>query len=104
MGTKHLLNLVGDHVRTLPILILYLTDGCNSRCVTCDIWRSPRVNMRRELVETLVSEIRPLGVKWVALSGGEAMQHPHWHDIARRLREQGAKVLLLTNGLLLRKR
>ncbi|HLU08336.1 MAG TPA: radical SAM protein [Oceanobacillus sp.] len=103
MGAKHLLNLFGDHIRTLPILVLYLTDGCNSRCVTCDIWRSPRVNMRRELIETLIAEIRPLGVKWVALSGGEAMQHPHWHEIARRLREQGAKVLLLTNGLLLRK-
>jgi MoaA/NifB/PqqE/SkfB family radical SAM enzyme len=103
MGTKHLRNLLGDHVRTLPILILYLTDGCNSRCVTCDIWRNPRLNMRRELVESLVSEVRPLGVRQVVLSGGEAMQHPQWHDIAHRFREQGARVLLLTNGLLLRK-
>jgi MoaA/NifB/PqqE/SkfB family radical SAM enzyme len=103
MGAKHLLNLLGDHLRTLPILILYLTDGCNSRCVTCDIWRNPRLNMPRELVETIASEVRPLGVRWVVLSGGEAMQHPHWHDIAHRLRGEGARVLLLTNGLLLRK-
>ena len=103
MTAKHLLNLVGDHLRTLPIVVLYLTDGCNSRCVTCDIWRNPRRNMKMELVEALAADFRPLGVRWVVLSGGEAMQHPHWPEIARRLRDEGARVMLLTNGLLLRK-
>jgi MoaA/NifB/PqqE/SkfB family radical SAM enzyme len=59
--------------------------------------------MKAELIEQIESEIKPLGVRWVVLSGGEAMQHPHWAKIARRFREQGARVLLLTNGLLLRK-
>jgi MoaA/NifB/PqqE/SkfB family radical SAM enzyme len=103
MGVKHLLNLTGDQLRTLPILVLYLTDGCNSRCVTCDIWRSPRRNMRPELIDALVAQVRPLGIRWVVLSGGEAMQHPQWHTIAQRFREEGARVLLLTNGLLVRK-
>jgi Fe-coproporphyrin III synthase len=103
MTAHHLLNLVGDRLRTLPIVILYLTDGCNSRCVTCDIWRNPRLNMRRELVEAIAGDFRALGVRWAVLSGGEAMQHPHWPEIARRLRAEGARVLLLTNGLLLRK-
>lgn len=103
MAAKHLLNLLGDHLRTLPILVLYLTDGCNSRCVTCDIWRNPRRNMSMELVEALASEVQTLAVRWVVLSGGEAMQHPQWANIARRLRAEGARVSLLTNGLLLRK-
>ncbi|MDX2137919.1 MAG: radical SAM/SPASM domain-containing protein [Chloroflexota bacterium] len=103
MAFRHLLNLASDHLTSLPILILYLTDGCNSRCVTCDIWRNPRLNMRRELVEQLVSEVKPLGIRWVVLSGGEAMQHPHWAQIARRFREAGARLILLTNGLFLRK-
>jgi MoaA/NifB/PqqE/SkfB family radical SAM enzyme len=103
MVAHHLLNLVGDRLRTLPIVILYLTDGCNSRCVTCDIWRNPRLNMRRELVDAIAGDFRALGVRWAVLSGGEAMQHPHWPEIARRLRAEGARVLLLTNGLLLRK-
>ena len=103
MGTRHLLNLLGDRLRTLPILVLYLTDGCNSRCVTCDIWRSPRRNMRPALIDALVSEVRALGIRWVVLSGGEAMQHPEWHTIARRFRQEGARVLLLTNGLLVKK-
>ena len=103
MSARHLLNLASDHLRSLPILILYLTDGCNSRCITCDIWRAPRLNMRRPLVDSLVASVKPLGVRWVVLSGGEAMQHPHWAQIAARFREEGARVILLTNGLFLRK-
>jgi MoaA/NifB/PqqE/SkfB family radical SAM enzyme len=103
MSARHLTNLLGDRLRTLPILIVYLTDGCNSRCVTCDIWRSPRVNMRRDIVDQLASALKPLAVRWVVLSGGEAMQHPHWPAIAARFRAQGARVILLTNGLLLRR-
>lgn len=103
MKPKHLLNLVSDHLYTLPLLVLYLTDGCNSRCVTCDIWRNPRRNMKIELVDEIASAFQDLQVRWVLLSGGEAMQHPQWPQIARRFRDEGTFVMLLTNGLLLRK-
>lgn len=103
MSARHLLNLASDHLRSLPILILYLTDGCNSRCITCDIWRAPRLNMRRDLIERLAASVKPLGIRWVVLSGGEAMQHPHWAAAAARFQAEGARVILLTNGLFLRK-
>lgn len=103
MSVKHLQNLLGDRLRTLPLVVLYLTDGCNSRCVTCDIWRNPRRNMRVETVEQIAADAPALGVRWVILSGGEAMQHPHWPQIAVRLRAAGARVFLLTNGLLVRR-
>ncbi|MBZ0281722.1 MAG: radical SAM protein [Anaerolineae bacterium] len=103
MQAKHLLNLVSDRLYTLPLVVLYLTDGCNSRCVTCDIWRNPRRNMRMELVEEIAGAFRELQVRWVLLSGGEAMQHPQWPEIARRFRAEGTYVMMLTNGLLLRK-
>jgi MoaA/NifB/PqqE/SkfB family radical SAM enzyme len=103
MKAKHLLNLVSDRLHTLPLVVLYLTDGCNSRCVTCDIWRNPRRNMQMELVEEIASGFRDLQVRWVLLSGGEAMQHPQWPEIARRFRAEGVYVMLLTNGILLRK-
>lgn len=103
MRAKRLLNLMGDRLHTLPLLVLYLTDGCNSRCVTCDIWRSPRRNMSAELVSAIASASHELGVRWVLLSGGEAMQHPQWPQIARRFRQTGAHVMLLTNALFLRR-
>lgn len=103
MRARHLLNLASDRLHTLPLIVLYLTDGCNSRCVTCDIWRNPRRNMPLELVETVASAMKQLQTRWVLLSGGEAMQHPRWPEIARRFRAEGAMVMLLTNGLLLKK-
>lgn len=102
-NARSLLNLVGDRLHTLPLVVLYLTDGCNSRCVMCDIWRSPRRNMSMQLVDEIAAACADLGVRWLLLSGGEAMQHPQWPDIARRFRDQGVYVMLLTNGLLLRK-
>ncbi len=59
--------------------------------------------MNMALVEAIAGELRALAVRQVVLSGGEAMQHPQWHTIAQRLRAEGTRVTLLTNGLLLRK-
>lgn len=103
MPVKSLLNLWGDRLYTLPLIVLYLTDGCNSRCVSCDIWRNPRRNMPMALVQQIVDACSDLGVRWVLLSGGEAMQHPQWPEIARLFRQQGIYVMLLTNGLLVQK-
>ncbi len=100
---RPLLNLTSDRVRALPLLITYITDGCNSRCVTCDIWKLPRRNMSLALAERLAAEFPRLGVRDVVLSGGEAMQHPDWPRIAALFRAAGAHINLLTNGLLLKK-
>lgn len=103
LRVKNLLNLTGDTLYSLPLLVLYITDGCNSRCVSCDIWQNPRRNMPMKLVESIAETCGELGVRWVLLSGGEAMQHPEWATIARMFAEQGVHVMLLTNGLFLRK-
>ena len=103
MQAKHLLNLVGNRIATLPLMVLYITDGCNSRCKMCDIWRNARRNMSMEMVDELVAQIEPLKVRWVLLSGGEAMQHPQWGEIAKRFRDTGVRTMLLTNGLLIKK-
>ncbi|HLY26353.1 MAG TPA: radical SAM protein [Aggregatilineales bacterium] len=103
MDVKPLLNLVSDRLRALPLVVLYITDGCNSRCVTCDIWKLPRRNMDMNLVERLAMDFRDLGVRRVVLSGGEAMQHPQWPRIAKIFHDMGAQVWLLTNGLALKK-
>lgn len=103
MGIRHVANLFSDQIHTLPILILYLTDGCNSRCAMCDIWRSPRRNMSTSLIRQLSRDAQRLHTRWVVLSGGEAMQHPEWPATADAFRRSGARVILLTNGLFLRR-
>lgn len=100
---RSLRNLLSDHLRTLPLLVVYLTDGCNSKCAMCDIWKSPRRNIDLAIIEELAASAQKLGTQMVLLSGGEAMQHPEWPRIAQIFRDAGLKVWLLTNGLLLRK-
>ena len=96
-------NLLSDRLRTLPLMVLYLTDGCNSKCAMCDIWQAPRRNMDMALVDNLVQSAQELNTEMVLLSGGEAMQHPEWPMIAAKFRAAGIKVWLLTNALLLKK-
>lgn len=100
---RYLPNLMQNKLRSLPLVVLYLTDGCNSRCAMCDIWRAPRRNMEMGLVDNIVRDATKLGTQLVLLSGGEAMQHPEWPAIAAKFRAAGIKVWLLTNGLLLKK-
>jgi Fe-coproporphyrin III synthase len=103
MQAKHLLNLVGNQIATLPLVVLYITDGCNSRCKMCDIWKNPRRNISMDLVDDFVAQVESLKIQHVLLSGGEAMQHPQWDEIARRFREASVRTMLLTNGLLVKK-
>lgn len=100
---RPLLNLSSERLYALPLLVLYLTDGCNSRCLSCDIWRAPRRNMPLALALRLAEEAAALGVQHVLFSGGEALQHPHWIAIAQAFRARGVRVGLLTNGILLKK-
>jgi MoaA/NifB/PqqE/SkfB family radical SAM enzyme len=87
----------------LPLVTLYLTERCNSRCVTCDYWRHGRVDMNLDAVQRLIPSLRRLNTQVALLSGGEPLLNPEWPAIARSLRDAGLKVWLLTSGLSLAK-
>jgi radical SAM protein with 4Fe4S-binding SPASM domain len=87
----------------LPLAILYLTERCNSRCVTCDYWRHGRADITLESVDRLIPSFKELGTEIVVLSGGEPLIHPEWASIAGLLRNQGIDLWLLTSGLSLAK-
>lgn len=87
----------------LPLVTLYLTERCNSRCVTCDYWRHGRVDMNLDAVQRLLPSLRRLGTQVALMSGGEPLLNPEWPAIARSLRDAGLKVWLLTSGLSLAK-
>src|SRR5579872_5209037 len=58
-------------LRRLPLITLYLTDRCNSRCVTCDYWRHGRADMNLESVTQLLPSLVQLQTRVVLISGGE---------------------------------
>lgn len=99
---------MGDPVRNsplhrLPLVTLYLSERCNSRCVTCDYWRHGRADMTFNAVKRLLPSLARLETRVVLLSGGEPLLNPEWERIAQALREVGLRVWLLTSGLSLAK-
>ena len=66
----------------LPLVTLYLTERCNSRCVTCDYWRHGRRDVTLESVTRLLPELEALGTRTALISGGEPLLNPEWPQIA----------------------
>jgi MoaA/NifB/PqqE/SkfB family radical SAM enzyme len=99
MQPRLALNLASDRLAALPLAILYVTDRCNSRCITCDYWQYGQTNLPVARARRLGPELRALGTRVVLLSGGEPLLHPHWDEVAGALRQAGLRLWLLTAGL-----
>ena len=96
-------NLLTDRIATLPLAILYITDRCNSKCISCDYWRYGQTNMALPLAEQIAAELPSLGTRMALISGGEPLLHPHWYDLVAAIRQHVPQVVLLTSGILLPK-
>ena len=70
--------------RRLPLVTLYVTERCNSRCITCDYWRHGGIDLSPAAVDALLPSSRSSGPQLVVLSGGEPLLHPEWAKIAER--------------------
>lgn len=90
-------------IARLPLVTLYLTERCNSRCVTCDYWQHGRLDIDAHTVRRLLPRFLELGTRLVVLSGGEPLLHPEWASMAQLLKAHGVAVWLLTSGLSLAK-
>lgn len=87
----------------LPLVTLYLTERCNSRCVTCDYWRHGRADLNLEAAQRLLPQLLALQTRVALISGGEPLLNPQWEAIAQLLRDNGLRLYLLTSGLSLAK-
>jgi len=90
-------------LQQLPLVTLYLTERCNSRCVTCDYWRHGRNDLNLESVRRLLPSLAQLQTRVALISGGEPLLNPQWREIAGLLRSSGLQLWLLTSGLSLAK-
>ena len=87
----------------LPLVTLYLSERCNSRCVSCDYWRHGTADLNLAAVRMLLPDLARLRTEVVLLSGGEPLLNPEWGQIAETLRQAGLRLWLLTSGLSLAK-
>lgn len=94
-----------EHLPSIPILILNVHENCNCRCVMCDIWKRPAGSeLAIQQVQAYQADIRSLRVQQIVLTGGEPLLHSHFSELCQVLRQCGARLTLLSTGLLLRKR
>jgi MoaA/NifB/PqqE/SkfB family radical SAM enzyme len=93
----------GSALERLPLVTLYLSERCNSRCVTCDYWRHGVADMDLAAVRRLLPELGRLHTEVALISGGEPLLNREWPQIAELLRGRGLKLWLLTSGLSLAK-
>jgi MoaA/NifB/PqqE/SkfB family radical SAM enzyme len=86
-----------------PLVTLYLSERCNSRCVTCDYWRHGAKDATFDSVRRMLPSLERLRTRAILLSGGEPLLNPQWPEIAQLLKSRGLSLWLLTSGLSLAK-
>ena len=82
----------------LPLVTLYLSERCNSRCVTCDYWRHGTADMNLAAVTRLLPELERLRTQVVLVSGGEPLLNPQWVQIARTAARAGLETVAADIG------
>ncbi|HJY64778.1 MAG TPA: radical SAM protein [Ignavibacteria bacterium] len=104
MNINAFLNTITNTARTLPIVILYVTEGCNLKCITCS-YREPQPGeLSLEEIKNLAGHLSDFGLKHIVYSGGEPLLRRDFKDICENFKQYSVKQSLLTNGLLLDKR
>lgn len=88
-------------LQSLPVVVLLPHSRCNCRCLMCDIWKETNsISLSVSELERLLGDFEKLSVKWVVLSGGEPLMHPHLFDFCSMLRERRIRTTILSTGLL----
>lgn len=87
---------------------LKLTERCNSRCITCNVWReqADKPELTFEELENIFHQLRSVKIKTIGFYGGEPLLRKDIGELARKAKSimKESKILLITNGLLLKQK
>lgn len=87
------------------LIILDITHSCNLTCRICDIWKTKAINSDIDIrhIKNILMQVKALGVKEIALSGGEPLLRKDVFEIIGYAKEIKIKNLgILTNGILVK--
>ena len=86
----------------LPLVLFAPTSRCNSRCVSCDWWRSDGASdLTLGEIRQLADGLRHYGTRTVVFTGGEPLVRGDVMEVADLFLERGFTLQLLTSGLAL---
>lgn len=90
-------------IPTLRYLEIQLTNKCNLKCLHCYQGERSSDELSFTLLKKILREfIKIQGIRLI-LSGGEPLLYSHFEELNRYLKGYPARVVLLTNGILLDK-
>ena len=96
------LNQVTNRTLVLPLAVFFPTSRCNSRCVSCDWWKtSGDGDLSLSDIRRVAHDLSSLGTRTVLCSGGEPLLRPEVFEIADLFRELAIDLHLHTSGVLL---
>ncbi len=93
----------GTRPMTGPIKAFWeVTHRCNSRCITCDMWKkkSPPEMQTQEALD-VIRQLKDLNVLHVSISGGEPFLRKDIFEILDAAKREGFKISINTNAWLL---
>jgi MoaA/NifB/PqqE/SkfB family radical SAM enzyme len=93
---------VTGRTHVLPLVLFAPTSRCNSRCVSCDWWRSDGASdLTLGEIRQVADGLRHYGTRTVVFTGGEPLLRADVMDVADIFRDRGFTLQLLTSGLAL---
>jgi MoaA/NifB/PqqE/SkfB family radical SAM enzyme len=101
---KALRNTLSNKIHTLPIVILYVTEGCNLKCAMCSYRSRLPDELTIDEIEKLASGLAEFGLKRIVYSGGEPLLRTDLEEICGIFAKHSVKQTLLTNGVLVKKK
>src|SRR5512136_198960 len=95
-------NIATHRTFVLPLLIFYVTARCNSRCVSCNWWKSDgATDLTLDEIRTVADDLPALRTRLIVFSGGEPLLRRDVFEMADVFRARSVRVRLLTSGLFL---
>lgn len=98
--------ITGQKHRIVPYkIVVELTTQCNSKCVTCDIWKIKKEDQQKINIEHFENFLKKMDrhLLWLALTGGEITGYNQFPEIVNLIKIHCPKLRILTfttNGLL----
>lgn len=87
---------------------LKMTERCNSRCITCNVWREQanKPELTLQELENIFYQLKAVKIKTIGFYGGEPLLRDDIGEAARKVKfiMKDSRILLITNGLLLKKK
>ncbi len=90
-------------IRFYPHAVIWeITFACNMRCLHCgtSAGRKRPDELTTEEALSLIDELALLGTQEITLSGGEPLLRPDWRELGYRVKQNGIRPYLITNGYL----